>query len=1037
MISSFRTVILFIAISVLSVFCIQRLKVNLLPVKDTKELTVTFNVSGSSPEHTEQIATSVLENALSQIRDLKNINSVSGSNSGRVNLVFESNQDLAVKRFEVVSLLRQISLKLPPGVSFPIVSQMSDADQTSKFPTLVYVINAPTSPTKIKEVADEIIKRKISVIRGIKDVEIEGVSDLQVTVKFNKEKLKSNNLGAEAIIEAIKYNTNPIYPGVVNDKVNGQYFIKVKNTSLTVNSLADIVIDKTNAVRIRDVAQVFLEEKEADHYFRIKGKNALAINIYFHKGLNAVKFATLIKDRIQTLKSELPKGFGIVLNYDDSEFLRVELIKNYQRTAIALLVLLVFIFAFYRNWRNVVNLFLSLTVNISLTIIFAWFLNVNIHLYTLAGIAIVFGIMVDHAIVMIDYFNQFKNRKIFLGLFAATLTTIVALSLTYLLPEEESTDLVDFSLIVIIGLITSLITNLFFTVELYKLLFSRYVVNKKRFSTSQLRKQISYRHRYRLLVFFLAKYRRSFCIVIALVFGLPFFLLPEKIENAEWYNNTIGSSVYKKSFSPFVNSWLGGTLRLFAVNVFENRSNRDVGKTKLYINAQLSLGNTIQQVDLTMRTIEEYLNNINGINQYITYINSERNGLIEVTFNAETENTGFPSQLKTLLSSKVVSIGGVNWSIYGVGYGFSNASANETPNFKVKIMGYKYDDLEKQANNFAEKIVANKRIQKINTNTKLNYDQKSTQEYVLSLNDHLINMFGFRPRELFTELSYRSKQIHSIDYIQFGGVSFPLFLKEDNSMEYSMWDVMNGNIDGSSKTSLKIRDVGNVKLQQTINEIYKENRQYVRVVSLEYLGFSHLGSQFLEDKLKELRKEMPIGFSAKLEGKDYRSQQESDNKKYMLIVLLLVANYIICSMLFENLKQPLYIIATIPISFIGLFLSFYLFDFPFDQGGYAAFIMLGGLLVNSGIFIVRDFNHLRIGKPKREYNKLLINATLNRSRTIILTTIATICSLVPFLIDGPNEVFWFSLAVGTIGGLLFSIFSIFIALPVFLYKKDD
>jgi multidrug efflux pump subunit AcrB len=121
------------------------------------------------------------------------------------------------------------------------------------------------------------------------------------------------------------------------------------------------------------------------------------------------------------------------------------------------------------------------------------------------------------------------------------------------------------------------------------------------------------------------------------------------------------------------------------------------------------------------------------------------------------------------------------------------------------------------------------------------------------------------------------------------------------------------------------------------------------------------------------------------------------------------------------------------VSFIGLFLTFYVFDFPFDQGGYASFILLGGLVVNAGIFIINDLK--TYSKKYRSHNQALVRAIGNRSRTIILTTISTICGLIPFLIDGPEEVFWFSLSAGTIGGLVFSMFAIFVVLPVLLFDN--
>jgi multidrug efflux pump subunit AcrB len=152
-----------------------------------------------------------------------------------------------------------------------------------------------------------------------------------------------------------------------------------------------------------------------------------------------------------------------------------------------------------------------------------------------------------------------------------------------------------------------------------------------------------------------------------------------------------------------------------------------------------------------------------------------------------------------------------------------------------------------------------------------------------------------------------------------------------------------------------------------------------------------------------------------------------------LIGLLIVGIFFICTVLFENFKQPVYIIVIIPISFIGLFLIFSLFDFYFDQGGYAAFVMLGGLAVNAGIFIINDLNNRGSG----QYNRNVLKSVAGKAIPILLTIMSTCFGLIPFLIEGQNEIFWFSLAIGTIGGLIFSMVGVFWVLPMLLWKKSE
>ena len=157
----------------------------------------------------------------------------------------------------------------------------------------------------------------------------------------------------------------------------------------------------------------------------------------------------------------------------------------------------------------------------------------------------------------------------------------------------------------------------------------------------------------------------------------------------------------------------------------------------------------------------------------------------------------------------------------------------------------------------------------------------------------------------------------------------------------------------------------------------------------------------------------------------------------MILVVILII-YFVCAILLESLWQPLAIIFMIPISFMGVFLSFYLFELNFDQGGFAAFILLSGLTVNAALFIINDFNNLKIRKGIGRSDAMArhyIKAFNTKIIPILLSISSTIIGLSPYLFSGQKENFWFSLAVGSSGGLAFSLIAIYVYLPIFFVKK--
>ena len=118
----------------------------------------------------------------------------------------------------------------------------------------------------------------------------------------------------------------------------------------------------------------------------------------------------------------LPAGMEVRLENDDTEFLERELDKIYKRSGLSILILVAFIFLINRDVKYLSVLFLGIVVNLSIAAIILYFLEIDLHLYSLAGLTISLGLVVDNAIVMMDHIHKYRNRKVFLALLAASLT---------------------------------------------------------------------------------------------------------------------------------------------------------------------------------------------------------------------------------------------------------------------------------------------------------------------------------------------------------------------------------------------------------------------------------------------------------------------------------------------------------------------------------------------------------------------------------------------------------------------------------------
>ena len=245
-------------------------------------------------------------------------------------------------------------------------------------------------------------------------------------------------------------------------------------------------------------------------------------------------------------------------------------------------------------------------------------------------------------------------------------------------------------------------------------------------------------------------------------------------------------------------------------------------------------------------------------------------------------------------------------------------------------------------------------------------------------------------------------------------------------------DVWSFNNSYNAQDSIRfvLGSLGDIKKEKTANAIHKENQSYLQNLEFEYTGSYRFGQKHLDACLSIFKPQLPLGYT--VEQQRYSFSSKKERVKYGLLALVMVVIFFICSIFFESLRSAALMILLIPLSFIGIFLVFYWVDAPFDQGGYVSFLLLSGIVVNALILIMAEYHQLIKAYPWRKRIDLFHRAFRMKSTPIFLTIISTTLGLIPFLLHGQDEVFWFSLALGAIGGLLFSIVVIALIVPLFI-----
>ena len=1044
--SPFTLIVTFVCLSLVGLALLPLLPVKLSPSRTLPGLTVSFTMPGNSSRVIEAEVTSRLEAMLSRVKGVKGVNSTSDNGSGSITLEMDKHADMDATRFEVSTIVRQTWPQLPEGVSYPQIHASRSNNNASR-PFMTYTLNAPSAPILIQRYAEENIKPILGQLKGVYKVDLTGATPMEWQLEYDNVQLSQLGITLTDIQTAISGHYEKEFLGIcsIQKETNGREWIRLVRTSTgkeTEFDPRDIQLKTSDGtlIRLDKLIKVLHVEAEPTSYYRINGLNSIYLNLTAEETANQLELSKQVKQKMFELEQKMPAGYEVHIGYDATEYIQKELDKIYFRTGLTILILLIFVALITWNLRYLFLIVTSLSVNIAIAFIFYYAFGLEMQLYSLAGITISLNLVIDNTIVMTDHIRHRHNLKAFVSVLAATLTTVGALVIIFFLDDKLRLDLQDFAAVVIINLLVSLFVALFFVpamIEKIKLLGTK----EKRLHSWIKRPAVRFSGIYQRLIGWFCRYRVMACILLVLAFGLPVFLLPEKMDGegvfAEYYNKLFNNSTYKEKVKPIVDKALGGSLRLFVDKVYSGSYfNRDEGETVLSITATMPNGTTLEQMNVLVKQMESYLTEFKEIKQFQTSIYSARRAAIQVYFTKEHQHSGFPYTLKANVISKALQLGGGSWGVYGLqDQGFSNDVRESAGSFRVKMYGYNYDELAYWGEKLKEKLLGHRRIKEVTINSEFSWYKDDYSEYFLDLDKHRLAKENITGMQLFSALRPVFGRDISCANIVYDNQPEQLKLTSRQSSEYDVWSLANIPFQINGR-NYKLADFATVEKGLSPQKVAKEDQQYRLCLQYEYIGSGEQGRKILKKDLEEFNAGLPMGYVAEDDQQSW-SWGKKDNKQYALLLMVIAIIFFTTSILFNSLKQPLAIIFVIPISYIGVFLTFYLFGLNFDQGGFASFVLLCGITVNASIYIMNEYNAVRRRYPKLLPVRAFVKAWNAKIVPIFLTVVSTILGFIPFMVGTGREAFWFPLAAGTIGGLVMSIVGIFIFLPIFTLKRHQ
>lgn len=1046
--NSYSIILIFTLLGILGWVLIPEISLQPKPSPKSRVFNISYTYHGKSAEVIEHSVSRPLEGAISQIKGVKQINSSNKRNSGSIQVWVKKHIKPESFRIELGSTIRQVYNQLPKEVDYPSINYKKGDEDFSKEAILIYTLNGNDTPGILSSYLENEILPQFNKIDGLGKIKTYGNKENEYLFDYNTKQLEVLEINQTDLKRAISNAFTDLDLGLSyeSSKLNSRSLIRVK-LSNSQNTILDNwrntgvkTVDHKH-IRLGELCRLSFKEIPAKQYFRVNGKSNLYINIYPEKGVNHIQLAKETRKLAQELQNQMPPSYRLALLNDNTLQLSGELNQIGIRSLLTVLILLLFVLLVSRSLKYMLLVCTGLIINLGICIIVYYFLGIEMQIYSLAAMTVSLGLLLDNIIIMMDHIRHFRNKNAFISILAASLTTIAALSIVLFLPEEQRMDLYDFALVLIINIGVSVISALF----LIPALMEQFPLKKAKVNSrfNYKRKVIYFNSLYFKLILFTKRFRKTCFLIAVWIIGFPTFLMPIQMKDNTFYghlyNQSFGSNYYQNEIREDIDAVLGGCMRLFYYYVFDNERTYQVKEDKkLHIICKQAAGSNIEQLNNIFLQMESIIGQYSCVKKYITQIHSKAYGQITISFKEGSKNISTAHHLRMALIIKAINSLGMSWNIYGIGKAYTDDGFFYIPqgysDHHLLIKGYDLQKLDELAQSTINELKKNPRVKDIQFKGSNNFrEEHNNKVFTLSKSDQLLETYHIHPYLFLQDLRKYDHSLQTILSKSINGQNISFRLRDKNMLDKDLWSINHRTL--SKERPIVLNRLAQIQSDQKSEIIQKQDQAYIRKIELSYAGNYSLGRKWCKDIIDQQNAIFPIGFKVDFTENSLAKYffGSPTRKPYELILIVVVLIFIICAVLFESLLQPLAIISMIPLSFCGIFLSFYSFNIGFGQGGYASFLLICGIVVNTSIYILNEYSRLQSGKNKCNLHpiKTYIMAFNHKITPILLTILSTIFGMLPFILVGQKGDFWYSLAVGTIGGLIFSLPITFLFLPLF------
>ena len=980
-------VVIVVLLCAAGLYATWQLPVAIFPQTDFPRIVIIVDNGEAPASQTLVSVTRPIEEAMNGIPGIARIKSKTARGSSEINLYFNWGGDIRQELSLVQARMSQLLTTLPSTAEIRNIDRLTFA----VFPVTGYSLTSDKrDQASLTDLATYIVRPQLARLPGVAIVGVAGGKTREFHVTIDPEKLTAHNVSSQQVVEAIRNSNIIVSPGLIEENHQLELAL-ISGQAKKPDELNDIVVATVNnaPVRVEDVATVAAGVEPQYTIVTADGHPAALVNINRQPDANTVTVVDEVKAALNSMRGQIPKDVRVAAYYDQSLLVRESINSVRDSIIVGLLLSVVILYAFLRNWGTTFVAILVIPVTVLVTFLAMWLTGLSFDLMTLGGVAAAIGLVIDDAIVVVEniYTHMARGQsrreavqsavsEITVPIIGSTITPVVVFLPLTLLTGVTGVFFRSLALTMSVALLTSLVLALAFT----PVLAQRFVRAKATESVDD------EETRGRILGAIIRRYES--------VLGLAL--------DQRWIIGVIIVLV------------LAGSYALY--HVLGSEFLPEFDESAFVLDYLAPPGSSLEETNRMLGHVEEMMMKIPEVESY-----SRRTGLEMGLFVTEPNRGDFAVKLKSdhkrstedviaeLREQISKSEPALDIEFVGIVPDvIGDLEGNPEP-IEVKLFSEDAAALQAKAD---EVETAIKKVSGV-VDTK-NGVVISGPAVTFNIDPARASQFGVTANDVATTITTAmsgdaASSILQQDRLIKVRVIFPADVRT------SLDKVKALQVRSSSGQLFRLDQVADVEIDKGQAEIERENlRQMIAVTGrLEGNDLGTAIRQIQQQMVQDVK--LPPGMTVEYGGL-YQEQQSSFRELLLALVLAVLLVFITLLIEFRSYAHPIAIVTGAVLALSGVLLALFITGSTLNVVSLMGMIMIVGIVAKNGILMLDAVEeHLAAGDTLR---LALLRSGRRRFRPVLMTSLAAMLGMLPLaLAIGAGSELLQPLAIAVIGGL--------------------